>query len=235
MKGATSKDDADEGAGGGEGRRVLFDPVELHPIPEISEEVWERFAALPSVSIPRKDVKPVRRLTALATALSKDGLVEDAVAEAHKRLHKALDGRAVQYDEKVAKAREDVLTMQGEEARGRIGVGISYRSFSESADPRAIEDSYRAAARVLSPALCSSYVDHLVGEEGEDDDLLEAHITVAALGLVPEIAEAIEAEADDIARAWLAETRVARKGLTDERQAEYDRLEGCPPSPSASR
>ncbi len=231
MKGATSKDDADEGAGGGEGRRVLFDPVELHPIPEISEEVWERFAALPSVSIPRKDVKPVRRLTALATALSKDGLVEDAVAEAHKRLHKALDGRAVQYDEKVAKAREDVLTMQGEEARGRIGVGISYRSFSESADPRAIEDSYRAAARVLSPALCSSYVDHLVGEEGEDDDLLEAHITVAALGLVPEIAEAIEAEADDIARAWLAETRVARKGLTDERQAEYDRLEGMSTQP----
>ena len=84
--------------------------------------------------------------------------------KAHKHLHAVLDGRAVQHKEKVA-AREDVLTMSGEEARGRIGGGFSYKSFQESADPRAIEDSYRAAARVLSPP-CSSYVDHLVGGRG---------------------------------------------------------------------
>lgn len=121
--------------------------------------------------------------------------------------------------------------MSGEEARGRIGGGFSYKSFQESADPRAIEDSYRAAARVLSPALCSSYVNHLVGPDGDDDDLLEANITVAALGRVPEIAEAVEDEADDLARTWLNQTRVARKGLSDERQAEYDRLEGMSTQP----
>ena len=121
--------------------------------------------------------------------------------------------------------------MSGEEARGRIGGGFSYKSFQESADPRAIEDSYRAAARVLSPALCSSYVNHLVGPDGDDDDLLEANITVAALGRVPEIAEAVESEADDLARTWLNQTRVARKGLSDERQAEYDRLEGMSTQP----
>ncbi len=122
-------------------------------------------------------MKPIRRLTALATALSKDNLVEEAVEKAHKHLHAVLDGRAVQHKEKVDQAREDVLTMSGEEARGRIGGGFSYKSFQESADPRAIEDSYRAAARVLSPALCSSYVNHLVGPDGDDDDLLEANTT----------------------------------------------------------
>ncbi|MFF0818367.1 DEAD/DEAH box helicase [Rhodococcus sp. NPDC003318] len=231
MKGATTKDDEDDDTGGGEGRRVLFDPVSLYPNGEITKEVWERFSALPSVTIPRKGVKPVRRLTALATALSKDDLVDEAVDKAHKHLHSVLDGRAVQYKEKVAHAREDVLTMDGVEARGRVGGGLSYKSFSESADTRAIEDAYRAATRVLSPALCSSYVDYLVGPDDDGDELLEASITVAALALVPEIVQDIDGEADDLARKWLGSTRIARKSLSDDRQAEYDRLEGMSTHP----
>lgn len=231
MKGATSKDDDDGGSGGGPGRRVLFDPIRLQPNSAIEQAVWDRLPTIPSVTIPRKDVKPIRRLTALATALSKDGLVENAVDQAHTSLHFVLDGRAVQHQQKVAMAREDVLTMEGEEVRGRLGGGLSYKAFSVSADPRAIEDYYRSAARILSPALCSSYVDHLVGPDGDDDHLLEAHITVASLGRVPEIAQAVEAEADDLARTWLNETRVARKSLTDERQAEYDRLEAMSTTP----
>lgn len=232
MKGATSRDiDDGSDAGGGLGRRVLFDPITLHPNPDIEPEVWERFTTIPSVTIPRRDVKPIRRLTALATALSKDGLVDGAVEQAHRLLHAALDGRAVQYREQVAKARDDVLTMEGEEVRGRLGGGLSYRAFSVSADPRAIEDYYRAATRSLSPALCSSYVNHLVGPDGDEDDLLEAHITVAALARVPEIVRAIEQEADTLARRWLTETRIPRKGLTDERQSEYDGLEAMSTTP----
>jgi len=231
MKGATSKDGEDADTGGGEGRRVLFDPVILYPNPQVPQSIWDHFGALPSVTIPKKGVKPIRRLTALATALSKDGLIEEAVAEAHKQLHAALDGRRIQHKPKIELARRDVLTMSGEEARGRIGGGISYESFEESADPRAIEDSYRAAARVLSPALCSSYVDYLVGPDCDDDDLLEANIVVAALGRVEEVAQAIEDEADTLARQWLTQTRVARKGLPEERQVEYDRLEGMSTQP----
>lgn len=232
MKGATSKDSDDgDDAGGGLGRRVLFDPIPLYPNPSIDQAVWEHFTIIPSVTIPRKNVKPIRRLTALATALSKDRLVENAVEKAHQHLHAALDGRAVQHKKKVEKAREDVLTMEGEEVRGRLGGGLTYKAFSVSADPRAIEDYYRTATRVLSPALCNSYVDHLVGSDGDEDDLLEAHITVAALGRVPGIAQAVEDEADTLARQWLTETRVARKGLSDERQAEYDNLEAMSTTP----
>jgi hypothetical protein len=163
--------------------------------------------------------------------LSKDRLVEGAVETAHNHMHAVLDGRAVQHKEKVETAREDVLTMEGEEVRGRLGGGLSYKAFSVSADPRAVEDYYRTATRVLSPALCSSYVDHLVGPEGVEDDLLEAHITLAALGSVPEIAPSVEDEADSLARQWLTQTRVARKRLTDERQAGYDSLEAMSTTP----
>src|SRR6266566_623340 len=233
MKGSTTKDEADDGedAGGGQGRRVLFDPIPLHRNPAIEQAVWDKFEDIPSVTIPKKNVKPIRRLTALATALSKDGLVADAVEQAHHHLHGVLNGRAVQFAKKVADARDDVLTMEGEEVRGRVGGGLSYKAFALSADPRAIEDYYRAATRVISPALCSSYVDHLVGPGGDDDHLLEAHITVASLARVPEIGQALDTEADNLARSWLGQTRVARKGLTDEQQAEYDRLEGMSTQP----
>jgi len=232
MRGATSKDGQDgDDAGGGRGRRVLFDPITLVPNEAIDQAVWDCFAALPSVIIPKKSVKPVRRLTALAAALSKDALVDDAVSAAHAHLHAVLDGRAVQYRDKVAAAREDIVTMEGEEIRGRVGRGLSYEAFEVSADPRAIEDYYRTSARILSPALCSTYVDHLSGEDGEEDDLLEAHIAVAALGRVPEIAQAVEDEADALAKTWLTQTRVSRKNLSDERQAEYDLLEAMSTTP----
>lgn len=123
--------------------------------------------------------------------------------------------------------------MEGEEIRGRVGGGLSYKAFEVSADPRAIEDYYRTSARILSPALCSTYVDHLVEEDGDEDDLLEAHIAVAALGRVPEIAQAVNDEADALARTWLAQTRVSRKNLSDERQAEYDVLEAMSTTPDS--
>src|SRR5699024_8807859 len=203
MKGATSKD-ADEGedGGGGLGRRVLFDPILLYPNPAIAQAVWERFAAISSVTIPKKNVKPIRRLTALATALSKARLFDKAVEKAHTHLHAVLDGRAGQYKQKGGKAREDALTMEGEEGRGRVGGGVSYRAIYVSDDPRRIEDYP-----------------------------LEAHITVASLGRVHEIAEAVEHEADGLSREWLTQTRVSRKGLSDERQAEYDGLESMSTAP----
>lgn len=233
MKGKTALDT--EGEGGEDddkARRVLFDPVRLVHNPEVPEAVWGAFEAIPSVTIPKTHVKPIKRLDALAVALSKDGLIEEAVERADKHLCKVLDGRAVQYDEKVAQARKDVQTMTGEEARGRVGgEGFSYESFEMSVDIRAIEDSYQYAARLLSADLASAYVDHLVGPDGDSDELLEANITFAALGRITEIVAGVEEEADELAQQWLTETRVARKGLSDERQAEYDRLEGMSSQP----
>lgn len=228
MRGSTTRDDAEAetGSGGGTGRRVLFDPVELRPNPEVPEGVWEKLEEIPSVTTPKRDVKPIRRLTALASALSTDGLVKDAVKHAHERLHKIIDGRALQYADAVAKARNDAITMQGEDIRGRIGGDFTYRPFSESADPRAIEDAYRFAGRQLSPALAASYADKRAGPDADEDALLDARIEVTALALVPELVTDVEEEADEQAREWLGLTRVARKDLSDDRQAEYDRLEG---------
>lgn len=235
MKGKTAGDDSDQGEGDEDNqkaRRVLFDPVRLEPNPDVPQAVWDLFEAIPSVTIPKKSVKPIKRLDALAVALSRDGLVENAHAKAQAALCAVLDGRAVQFKEKIAKAREDVLTMSGEEARGRVGKdGFTYTDFDVNADARAIEDAYQHAARLLTKGLAGAYVSHLVGHDEEDLDLLEANIIVASMGRVPEVVIDVEEEADDLARKWLSDTRVARKGLSDERQVEYDRIEGMSTHP----
>ena len=234
MKGATSKDDdeADTGSGGGKGRRVLFDPVELRPNAEVKQEVWDVFESIPSETLPKRGVKPIKRLTALAHALVTDNLIKDAGKAAHAHLHATLDGRAVQYKDQVNQAVADVRTMEGEELRAKVHgkTGITYVTFSESADNRAIQDSYRAAGRIFSADLARTYVEHVAGE-GDDDQLRDATVKIAALALVPQVVKDVETEADKLAQQWLIETRASRKLLSDERQAVYDDLEAMTATP----
>ena len=182
MKGATSKD-ADEGedGGGGLGRRVLFDPIPLHQNPAIARAVWDRFAAIPSVTIPKKNVKPIRRLTALATALSKDHLLDEAVEKAHKHLHAVLDGAPCSTRRR-SRWRASVLTMEGEEVEAE-SAAILYRAFSVSADPRAIEDYYRTATRILSQRCAPLCRPPRRTGRGRGRSP-RSHITIASLGLV---------------------------------------------------
>lgn len=231
MQGATSKDDEGE-SGGGEGRRVLFDPVPLSPNPLVPDEVWEKFETLPTVTIPKHHSKPIKRFTALAAALTKDKVVDQAVKRANNEICRVVESRATQYKEQIEAARNDVLTLSGEELRTRLGGGQFVSSaFELTADTRAIIEAYKFASRNLSPALCSAYVDYLVPDDAIEDDLLEAYIEVAAIGLVPQVVQSVEAETDRLAKQWLTDTRVDRKNLSDEQQAEYDRLEGMSTEP----
>jgi len=84
---------------------------------------------------------------------------------------------------------------------------------------------------LFSADLARTYVGHLAGEDADDDELREATVELASLALVPEIVADVETEADRLASDWLLQTRVARKGLTDERQAVYDDLEAMTTTP----
>ncbi|MFR0637259.1 DEAD/DEAH box helicase [Arthrobacter sp. LS16] len=231
MHGATSKDDEGE-SGGGEGRRVLFDPVMLYPNEELAESVWAKFESLPTVTIPKQRTKPIQRFTALASELTKDKVLNQAVRKATTELTRVVESRAMQYKEQVDRAREDVLTMSGEELRARLDGGLWVNSsFKTAADPRAIYEAYKVAERNLSKQLCGAYVDYLVPEDAIEDELLDAYVEVAAIGLVSDIVKSVEREADRFARDWLTETRVDRKNLSDEKQAAYERLEGMSTEP----
>lgn len=208
--------------GGNKARRVLFDPITLTTNEEVPAEVWDAYQAMPSQTVPKTGTKPVKRLTAFAKALADDQLVPNAGATAHALLHKALDGRSVQYADELMKATADVETVSLVDIIGHGGTVKSSATYTERADHRAVEDAYRDAGRQLSRDLARTYADHLVAEDADEDDLLESHVKVAAIARIPQVLEALDNEANSIAKKWFAETHVARSNLTDDRQSLYD-------------
>ncbi len=224
-----------DGTGGGAGRRVLLAPVDMDVNQTIPEAVWEAFGALPSQTLPRKAARPVRRLPALAQALSRDGLKADARKDAYQELFAKLDGLLVQHRKRVATASIGILQVEGESLVVRVvgGEVRDQKTFVEAADELSVEADFKTACRVFTADLARKYADHLAKEdEVEDDDgLFDAHVKVAALAQVEGISDELDREADEIAKKWFIKYRVEIKGLTDQRRAIYDEIKGMSPEP----
>lgn len=207
-------------------RRILIKPVDVTPNPDIAEQVWEKLLSLPSQTLPKKQARPVKRLTALAHELAVDGLLPGAGAKAHVEMHKVLDQAQAALADRIKAAREAVLTVEGTTLSANIETQAkTFNDFVEAADYAVIEDAYKRAARVISPDLARTYAEHLAAnnedEEDEDEALIDAHTTIAAMGLIPSIKDELEAAAETLARQWLADHREAIRALSDERQEVY--------------
>ena len=205
------------------GRRVLINPVEMKPNPAIPEDVWRKLLSLPSQTMPKKQARPVKRLTALAHELAADNLLADAGKIAHAEMHKLLDGAQVRYADEISKARKSVLTVEGMTIKADVETkAMTFDDFLEEADYAVIEDAYKRAGRALSPDLATTYAEHLAKKVPEDEDpeeaLIDAHTVIAAIGLVSEISSDLNSAAEKLSNKWLDEHRVAIKSLSDERQ-----------------
>ncbi|MEX2375142.1 MAG: DEAD/DEAH box helicase family protein [Dehalococcoidia bacterium] len=226
-------EDGTGGSGGGEGRRVLVNPVDMEVNPSIPEPVWAAFDAMPSETLPRQLARPTKRLLALAHALAQDGLLPDGRKAAYNELCAILEGLAARYKDRVQAAADAVLEVEGETIiasvlASEVGPG---GSFTELADDRAVEAEFRAAGRALGLDLARRYAEHIAVPDDIDDGLFEAHIQVAGLARLPEANDDLGREADALAEKWLTKHRVAIKGLGDERRAIYDSIIGMSTAP----
>jgi len=220
--------DADAGgSGGGLGRRVLTDPVDLQANPAVPEAVWSAFDTLPSQTLPRKAARPMKRLMALAHALSFDGLMANAMATAYSEMCDVLSGLLARHHKTVEEAVAGILAVEGE----AVVIGVNapkgeYKTgrFTEIADERSVDADFRESWRVLSQGLAKKFAERLEAnaDEEEDDGLFDAYVRVAALSRIDGVGDELDREADKLARKWLDDHRVAIKGLSDERRAEYD-------------
>jgi type III restriction enzyme len=223
---ALMKGGVDEGESNLSGRKVLIDPIEMHPNADISEKLWNIFESLPSQSLPKKEAKPIKRLTALAQELAADELLEGAGKHAHAEMHKALDDARALYADKIKKARAAVLIVEGKSLKTDLkSQSKTFDEFVEDADYSVINDSYRRAARGISPDLARTYAEYLASENGDpesiEEALIESQTTIAAIGLVPEILDYLESKADALAKTWLSSYNSAIKSLSDERKETY--------------
>ncbi len=213
--------------------RILVNPLEMKPNPAASAVVWEAFEALPSQTRPQSSAKPAKRLTALAQELADDGILEGAGRKAHAALHVALDKFQEDNVEKIKTKRDSVLVVDGKTVVASLkNKAMTFNEFWEEADIAVIDDAYRRAARIFSPDISRTYVEYLadkVADREEDPEeyleaIMEARVTVAGLGLVTEVQAYLDAEADKLAKAWLAEYAPRIKVLKHDRQEAYRQI-----------
>ena len=222
-----------DGTGGGDGRRVLLAPVDMHVNQAVPEAVWEAFDTLPSQTLPRKAARPVRRLAALAQALSRDGLRAGARKDAYRKLFAKLDGLLAQHRVEVAAASKGILKVEGGTlvVGGVVGEVRAYETFVEAADEQSVEADFKAAGRALTADLARKYADYLAIRNEDDDGLFDAHVKVAALAQVDGVSDELDREADELVKKWFGQYRVEIMGLTDERRSVYDDIKGMSPKP----
>jgi type III restriction enzyme len=213
--------------------RILIDYVEVKPHPDASAAVWEAFEALPSQTRPQRGAKPAKRLTGLAHELASDDILPGAGRLAHSEMHKALDAFQVSQKEKIEAKRKSVMTVDGKTVIADMkGKRKTFDEFWEDADMAVIDDAYRRAARIFSPDISRTYVDHLAQKVASMDDepeeyleaIGEARVTVAGLGLVTDVQTYFDAEADKLAKAWLTKYASQIKTLSDDRKETYRQI-----------
>jgi type III restriction enzyme len=219
---------------GGE-KKAVIDGKELGPNPNVPGEVWKLWEALPTQTLPQRGARPVKRLVALAQALSADAVGPGALSKVEEELHRILDAYATRYADKLASAIQEVWDVHVKEIEGRFGKeGLSYAEFVERADDRAIRTGFEAAKKAFGADVAQSYVNHLAGpddEAADDDGLREAYVRAAALATVKEVRDKVDAEALELTAHLFARHRVAIKGLPDVRQQEYEDIRAMATDP----
>lgn len=219
----------------GASKKVVLDGKELMPNGNVPDAVWELWEELPTQTLPQRGARPVKRLVALAQALSADAVRPGALKEVEDEMHRRLDGFATIYAKQLEAAVQEVWDVHVKEISGRFGkTGLSYNEFIERADDRAIRTGFERAKRAFGADIAQSYVNHVAGpddEEAGDDGLREAYVRSSALATVKEVREKIDQEALELTERFFAEHRVAIKELPDVRQQEYEDIRAMTTEP----
>jgi hypothetical protein len=214
------------------GGRILVNPVEMKPNPAASAAVWTCFESLPSQTRPQRGAKPAKRLTALAHELASDDILPGAGKLAHAEMHKVLDKFQETAKAKIEAERKSVLTVDGKTVVANLkDKKQSFDDFWEAADMVVIDDAYRRASRIFRPDISRTYADYLaykVATPEKPDEfeeaIVDARVSIAALGLVMEVQAYFDAEADKLAKAWFAKYGNEIKKLTDDRKEAYRQI-----------
>jgi type III restriction enzyme len=219
---------------GGE-KKAVIDGKELRPNPNVPKEVWDLWEKLPTETLPQRGARPMKRLVALAQALSADAVWPGALSKVDEDLHRVLDAYATRYSDKLEAAVREVWAVHIKEIEGRFGkTGLTYTEFVERADDRAIRAGFEAAKKAFGGDIAQSYVSHLAGPDDanrDDDGLREAYVRATALAIVKEVRDKVDLEALDLTKRLFAQHRVAIKELPDVRQQEYEDIRAMATEP----
>lgn len=216
------------GAEAGATADIIRLPLE-YEAPEKMTKALVALSSLPSYVVPAQASAPeVRRLHTLATLLDNDGIRMDAFTQATLYLNGQLDTEASKLQvggELKAKRAQvssasvfEVLTsLDGSVIDGeRTLVGTRL-------DAKNIDDVFRRASRTLKDGTAEAYWGYLVDKD-EDEDPVEAKITVAALALTSQVVVNVEKAAASLTADWFITHAKAISMLPEADRIRYSRL-----------
>jgi hypothetical protein len=215
--------------------RILVNPVEMKPNPDVPDTVWDAFVSLPSQTRPQRGAKPALRLTSLAHELASDGLLPGAGGKAHAAMHGVLDAIVADPAKRFDDKRKSVMTVEGRTIIADLRKNeIHDDGFETEADDAVVGDAYRRTARIISPDIARTYTIERAKRRDEDDfddALIEAREDVAALHLLENLQLEFDAQANRLAEEWHDTYKAQIKTLSDERQEAYRQIRALSAAP----
>lgn len=184
--------------------------------------------ALPSYRIPSRVTTPgVRRLHRLATALTGDGVREDAADEAKRLLNIELDAIGARLTNDLARRKNEIesVSLDGTEftpAGETVDAVVSSPTLKR--DSNNIDDVFRTASRALKDGVAEDYWQYLVAKY--PGDIRDHKVTVAALGTMRPALDDLDSYANRVTRDWLALYGKKVSELTEGQRAIYDAIRG---------
>lgn len=223
----------EEMPGTGTTKKILLDGRVLQPNTVIPKAVWSAWEKLPTQTLPKRGARPVIRLVALAQSLSMDDVQPGALSDTEREMHSILDAYGTRYSSLLDQQIDEVWRVDVQEIFGTsMSNKLTYREFSMRADDRAIRSAFENAKKAFGADIAQSYVNHLAGEDDEDDDgLRDAYVRVSALAMIKEVREKVDQEATELVDSWFARNRVAIKSLPDVRQQDYEDIRAMTTDP----
>lgn len=208
--------------------RVLIAPETMTWNASLPASVRSCFASLPSKASPRTPAKPTKRLLNLAAEIAVDGLRPNPTREAYDKLFSVLDGQLAQYKADVDDNVDAILTAEIKRiTANRLLNESSETTRQVQADERTVDDAFKIATRAFGVAIANGYVKRLAVGEGDGDDAFDIHAAkarVAALAMLPEPVEQVEAAAEQLISAWFSGLHATIKTLSEERREAYDEI-----------
>lgn len=223
---------------------MITNPVTLERNDEVPDEVFAQLEALPTYVVPGRIYRTqIARLHSLATLMSGDHIVEDALAQVRIHLNGVLatqrsrlesDGTFQRELARLRRLKVDrsSYTLLATESMDDLPDAPAYEV---ERDDNNIEDLYRVAKRKLPEGVAINYWNQVINDQGVADyDPTEAKAVTAVLALHSEVVEAVEAASEQLVRTWLREHQRSISKLRDVKKASYEPVKNQTRAPELS-
>ncbi|GAB3136893.1 DEAD/DEAH box helicase [Microbispora hainanensis] len=210
---------------------VITDPLVLERNENVPGELMDLVQSLPTYVVPGRIYRTqISRLHTLATLLTGDHVVEDAIAQVRIYLNGVLTAQRARLEAEgtfqadLARVRslkiERSYSLLAAESMNDLPPIVSYEM---DRDDNNIEDLYKVAKRKLPEGVATNYWNEVINSQTDDEyDPTEAKAITAVLALNPEVVEAVEAAAEQLVRTWLREYQRSISKLPDARKVAYE-------------